>query len=100
MRSLVTVSAALLILASLAFAQERSNTPEKAPLRLVQEVPLPNVQGRIDHFTFDAKRKRVILAALGNNTVEVVDTFAGRDIHSISGAAEPQVCSGWQASPT
>jgi len=27
---------------------------------------------------------------LGNNTVEVVDTFAGRDIHSITGAAAPQ----------
>jgi DNA-binding beta-propeller fold protein YncE len=51
---------------------------------------LPNVGGRIDHFTFDAKRKRVIGAALGNNTVEIVDTFSGRDIHSIAGAAAPQ----------
>ena len=64
--------------------------PEKAPLLLVQEIPLPNVGGRIDHFTFDAKRKRVVGAALGNNTVEVVDTFAGRDVHSITGAAAPQ----------
>jgi len=38
----------------------------------------------------EAKRKRVIGAALGNNTVEVVDTFAGRDVHSITGAAAPQ----------
>jgi hypothetical protein len=59
-------------------------------LLLVQQIPLPNVGGRIDHFTFDGKRKRVIGAALGNNTVEVVDTFAGRDIHSITGAADPQ----------
>ena len=51
---------------------------------------VPNVGGRIDHFTFDAKRKRVIGAALGNNTVEVVDTFSGRDMHSITGAAAPQ----------
>jgi len=90
MRTLVAVSAAFLILAALAPAQQRTSTPEKASLHLVQEIPLPNVQGRIDHFTFDAKRKRVIVAALGNNTVEVVDTFAGRDIHSIAGAAEPQ----------
>ncbi|HEY6119174.1 MAG TPA: hypothetical protein VIV66_04395, partial [Pyrinomonadaceae bacterium] len=27
---------------------------------------------------------------MGNNTVEVVDTFAGRDIHSITGAEAPQ----------
>ena len=32
----------------------------------------------------------MIGAALGNNTVEVVDTFAGRDIKSIAGAANPQ----------
>jgi hypothetical protein len=59
-------------------AQDQLSAPERAPLLLVQEIPLPNVGGRIDHFTFDAKRKRVIGAALGNNTVEVVDTFQFR----------------------
>lgn len=72
------------------FAQDQAGRTASAPLLLVQEIPLPRVEGRIDHFTFDAKRKRVIGAGLGNNTVEVVDTFAGRDIHSISGAANPQ----------
>jgi DNA-binding beta-propeller fold protein YncE len=70
--------------------QSQPEAPAGTPLLLVQEIPLPHVEGRIDHFTFDAKRKRVIGAALGNNTVEVVDTFAGRDIHSIPGAANPQ----------
>src|ERR1700736_6982572 len=79
-----------LICGSVGFSQEQSRAPETSPLLLVQEIPLPRVEGRIDHFTFDAKRKRVIGAALGNNTVEVVDTFAGRDIHSITGAADPQ----------
>jgi DNA-binding beta-propeller fold protein YncE len=82
--------AAVLILGSLAVSQDKPLEPDRAPLLLVQEIPLPNVGGRIDHFTFDAKRKRVIGAALGNNTVEVVDTFSGRDIRSITGAAEPQ----------
>jgi DNA-binding beta-propeller fold protein YncE len=77
-------------LGSLAFSQEPAGATGTAPLLLVQEIPLPHVEGRIDHFTFDGKRKRVIGAALGNNTVEVVDTFAGRDIHSITGAADPQ----------
>jgi len=81
---------AVLIFGSLALSQDKPNIPDRAPLLLVQEIPLPSVGGRIDHFTFDAKRKRVIGAALGNNTVEVVDTFAGRDIHSITGAANPQ----------
>ena len=51
---------------------------EAPPVREVQEIPLPGVQGRLDHFTIDAKRKRVIFSGLGNNTVQVVDVFAGR----------------------
>jgi len=90
MKDLATLCLAVLISASIALSQDQPSVPEKSPLLLVQEIPLPNVGGRIDHFTFDAKRKRVIGAALGNNTVEVVDTFAGRDIHSITGAAAPQ----------
>jgi DNA-binding beta-propeller fold protein YncE len=90
MKSLAAFSVVFSILASVALAQDKPGATERAPLLLVQEIPLPNVGGRIDHFTFDAKRKRVIGAALGNNTVEVVDTFSGRDIHSITGAAAPQ----------
>src|ERR1700758_1631528 len=90
MKTITTLSAAALICGSFALSQDQPRPPEKAPLLLVQEIPLPNVGGRIDHFTFDAKRKRVIGAALGNNTVEVVDTFAGRDVHSIAGAVAPQ----------
>jgi hypothetical protein len=90
MKRLVAFCIAVLIVATYALSQDQTGSRDKAPLLLVQEIPLPNVGGRIDHFTFDAKRKRVIGAALGNNTVEVVDTFAGRDIHSIAGAANPQ----------
>jgi hypothetical protein len=90
MKKLATICVTILILASLAVSQDQLGAPERAPLLLVQQIPLPNVGGRIDHFTFDGKRKRVIGAALGNNTVEVVDTFAGRDIHSITEAADPQ----------
>jgi DNA-binding beta-propeller fold protein YncE len=69
-----------------ALAQER----EAPPVREVQEIPLPGVQGRLDHFTIDAKRKRVIFSGLGNNSVQIVDVFAGRMIHQIDGLAEPQ----------
>ena len=81
---------AAICLLCVSFAQNQPGANASAPLLLVQEIPLPHVEGRIDHFTFDAKRKRVIGAGLGNNSVEVVDTFAGRDIHSIIGAADPQ----------
>ena len=90
MKKLAAVCITVLIFGCYALSQDDASAPKRAPLLLVQEIPLPNVEGRIDHFTFDPKRKRVIGAALGNNTVEVVDTFAGRDVHSITGAAAPQ----------
>ncbi|MCU1296304.1 MAG: hypothetical protein JWO91_582, partial [Acidobacteriaceae bacterium] len=90
MKKVATLIVAILIFGSIVLAQDPPSTPDRTPLLLVQQIPLPNVGGRIDHFTFAGKRKRVIGAALGNNTVEIVDTFAGRDIHSISGAAHPQ----------
>lgn len=65
-------------------------TREFAPLQLEEQIPVPNVAGRLDHFTADAKRKRLFVSALGNNTVEVIDVFAGRVIHSIKGLAQPQ----------
>src|SRR5436305_6831860 len=63
---------------------------EAPPMREVQEIPLPGVQGRLDHFTIDAKRKRVIFSGLGNNSVQIVDAFAGKMIHQIDGLSQPQ----------
>ncbi len=60
------------------------------PLELEEQIPMPNVAGRIDHFTADPKRKRLILSALGNNTVEVIDVFAGRTSWTVKGLAQPQ----------
>lgn len=59
-------------------------------LRLAQTILLPNVEGRIDHLTIDLKRQRLFVAALGNNTVEVLDLRAGKQIHRIGGLQEPQ----------
>src|SRR3989442_14439641 len=90
MKKLAAVCITVLIFGCYALSQDDASAPKRAPLLLVQEIPLPNVGGRIDHFTFDAKRKRFIGAALSNNTVEVVYTFSGLDAHSITGAAAPQ----------
>jgi DNA-binding beta-propeller fold protein YncE len=79
-------ASALVAIVPVVQSQER----EAPPVREVQEIPLPGVQGRLDHFTIDAKRKRVIFSGLGNNSVQVVDVFAGRMIHQIDGLAEPQ----------
>lgn len=63
---------------------------ELLPLQLEEQIPVPGVAGRLDHFTSDAKRRRLFVSALGNNTLEVIDVFAGRVIHSIKGLAQPQ----------
>src|ERR1700730_12358618 len=68
----------------------QNSTRDILPLQLEEQIPVPSVAGRLDHFTADAKRRRLFVSALGNNTVEVIDVFAGRVVHSIKGLAEPQ----------
>lgn len=59
-------------------------------LTLVKTIPLPDVRGRIDHFAIDAKGERLFIAALGNDTVEVIDLSAGKRVHTITGCSTPQ----------
>jgi DNA-binding beta-propeller fold protein YncE len=68
----------------------QNSTREILPLQLEEQIPVPSVAGRIDHFSADAKRKRLFVSALGNNSLEVIDVFAGRVVHSIKGLAQPQ----------
>jgi DNA-binding beta-propeller fold protein YncE len=76
--------AALLLLGGLAQAQEAK------ALALKTRIELPNVNGRIDHFSADVKGQRLFMAALGNHTVEVMDVQRGKRLHTISDLAEPQ----------
>ena len=66
-----------------AFSQEQ-------PLKLVKSIPLPNVDGRIDHMGFDLKGHRLFIAALVNNTLEVVDVNQNKKLQSIPGFSKPQ----------
>jgi DNA-binding beta-propeller fold protein YncE len=59
-------------------------------LQLIETTPLQNVSGRIDHLNFDSKNNFVFVAALGNNTIEVVDLKSKKIIHSIKNLHEPQ----------
>ena len=60
------------------------------PLRLVRTIPLANVVGRIDHLAADTDGHRLLVAALGNNSVEVIDLGAGKVVESVGGLHEPQ----------
>jgi DNA-binding beta-propeller fold protein YncE len=48
------------------------------------------VSGRIDHLGIDVKRRRLLVAELGNNSLGVVDLAAGKVLSSIAGLSEPQ----------
>jgi DNA-binding beta-propeller fold protein YncE len=61
-----------------------------AALKFDRAIFLPDVTGRFDHFTVDAKNRRLFVSALGNNTVEVLDLNDGKRIRSITGCNKPQ----------
>jgi DNA-binding beta-propeller fold protein YncE len=75
----------LLCVAALAL---RAGEPE--PLKLIRAIALPDVAGRLDHLAIDVKGRRLFVAALGNNTVEVLDLNAGTRLRSITGCSKPQ----------
>jgi DNA-binding beta-propeller fold protein YncE len=60
-----------------------------APLRLVQTIPL-SVDGRLDHLYADLKGMRLFVAALGNNSVEVIDLRASKVMRSLTEPQKPQ----------
>jgi DNA-binding beta-propeller fold protein YncE len=76
-------------LAAQVAAQKSSTSANAAPLVLTGAIPLPSVQGRIDHLGFDPEN-RIFLSALGNNTEEVIDLSAQKVLHSITGVPTPQ----------
>ena len=59
-------------------------------LVLVRTIPLPDVRGRIDHLAIDPAGGRLFVAALGNDSVEVIDFRAGQWIARIPDMREPQ----------
>lgn len=85
MKKLVVIWVAQFIL-----AMTMAQAGETPPLQLVQTIPLPDVEGRIDHFSVDVEGQRIFVAALGNGTVEVLDVSAGKRLASIPGLKEPQ----------
>jgi len=78
----------VLIAAMTMFASAHSEASD-APPKLKQTIPLPGVEGRFDHAAYDPATHRLLFAALGNNTVEVVDVAAGKRLHSITGLHKP-----------
>jgi len=66
------------------------NAAGPPPLKLETKIPLGAVQGRIDHMAYDANRRYLYVAELGNASVGVVDLTQLRLVRRIEGLKEPQ----------
>jgi len=81
----MSMSARLILLV---IAIQPAAAPE--PLHFLRAIELPRVEGRIDHLTLDSTGQFLFVAALGNNTVEVIDVKNGVHVQSLPGFREPQ----------
>src|SRR5260370_20969423 len=85
------VTALLMDPASAQHAEKRADSPDVGGLPVLSlrtRIPLPGVYGRIDDFGWDGKRADLIVSALGNDTVEIVNSW--RRVHTIAGLEHPQ----------
>jgi len=78
------VAGALVVLVGIACGQEPH------ALSLKSRIPLPAVNGRIDHLSADLKGQRIFVSALGNHTVEVLDVRSNQRLHTVADLTEPQ----------
>jgi hypothetical protein len=77
---------ALLLLTGVVHGQE----PQV--LSLKSRIDLPNVNGRIDHFSADLKGRRLFMSALGSHTVEVLDMEQGSKPRQLKSWVIPTTC--------
>ena len=67
------------------------NAAQDEPVLVLEAtIPLDGVSGRIDHMALDPGRGRLLVAALGNGTVEAIDIASRRVMHRIAGLKDPQ----------
>jgi YVTN family beta-propeller protein len=69
---------------------ETPQAEDTAALHQTRSIPLPGVEGRIDHMAIDLRGGRLFVAALGNNTVEVIDLATDKVTDEIKDLKEPQ----------
>src|SRR3982074_1445418 len=81
---------ALLVAALPVVAQTQSKEAAKAPVKLLQSIPLPDLKdGDFDHLAIDLDGNRLFATAEENSKVEVFDTKTNKLIHTIDGLKAP-----------
>jgi len=68
----------------------RFTRADPAALAPAGTIAMPDVAGRIDHLAIDVAGERLFVAALGNDTVEVIDLRAERRSARVEHLQEPQ----------
>ena len=66
------------------------NDVQQDIIELSAKIILPHVSGRIDHIAYDPANHLAFVAALGNNSVEVVNIDTRQVVRSIKDLNEPQ----------
>lgn len=93
MKALLTsraVAAACVLVFLFGVAMRAQPAGAASLMRRVATIPLPGVAGRIDHLALDSTHRRLFVAALGNDSVEVIDLAQNRGVDRIEGLREPQ----------
>lgn len=90
-RNLPCLAGALILLAALGACSDAKGAGAQHDILVLERtIPLPGVVGRIDHLAIDLTGRRLFVAALGNNSVEVIDLRTGARVTQIRGQSEPQ----------
>jgi hypothetical protein len=84
------VAAKALSLASACLACVAQIPASGEPLVQIGSIPLPGVEGRLDHLACDSRSQRLFVAALENHSVEIVDLAGRRRLRALTGINEPQ----------
>jgi DNA-binding beta-propeller fold protein YncE len=87
-RSACVTAAALVFSACCVFAAPELANAQSLSLR--QTIDLPSIRGRLDHLDIDVEGKRLFVAALGADSLMVIDLQTGTGPIQITALREPQ----------
>jgi DNA-binding beta-propeller fold protein YncE len=80
----------LLALAAAVFCSTAGSAASGGLLMLERTIRLDGVAGRIDHLAIDPGRQRLLVAELGNDSVDLIDLASGKAVRRIARLQEPQ----------
>jgi DNA-binding beta-propeller fold protein YncE len=84
------VGVAAMIGLAIAIIGTRAQRKSNPPLRILATIPMPGVNGRLDHLDVDVKGQRLFVSGLENGSLEVVDVHEGKWLRRIAGFKKPQ----------